>query len=131
MDKKQFKFYEQALEAQVVGVQTFGEMPENPEFSLPAEAKDRVMHAHLKIGNTDLMISDTFPGQPHQLGTQVTIAIAVSDVEKSKEIFGKLEDGGKVEMPLQETFWSPSYGTITDKFGITWHVSTLNPDHHQ
>lgn len=123
------KFYEHALDAKVVGIQTFGEMPENPEFRIPADAKDRVMHAHLKVGDTDLMISDTFPGQPHQIGSQVTVAITTNDVEKSKEVFGKLQEGGQVVMPLQETFWSPSYGQVTDKFGVTWHVSTHAADH--
>ncbi|MEI4801656.1 VOC family protein [Bacillus sp. NPDC077411] len=119
------KFYESALDAKVVSLQTFGDMPENPEFKVPAEAKDRVLHAHLKIGNTDLMISDTFPGQPHQVGSQVTIAIRIENAEKSKEVFEKLQDGGQVVMPLQETFWSPLYGQVKDKFGVEWQVSTL------
>ncbi|WP_020062055.1 VOC family protein [Bacillus sp. 123MFChir2] len=118
------KFYEHALDAKVVSLQTFGDMPENPEFKVPAEAKDRVLHAHLKIGNTDLMISDTFPGQPHQVGSQVTITIHIQNAEKSQEVFEKLQDGGQVIMPLQETFWSPSYGQVKDKFGVEWQVST-------
>ncbi|MDQ0246853.1 PhnB protein [Bacillus fengqiuensis] len=122
------KFYENALDAKVEIVQTFGEMPENPEFSIPVDAKDRVLHAHLKVGNTDLMISDTFPGQPHQIGSQVTVAIRLNDVEKSKEVFEKLQEGGQVVMPLQETFWSPSYGQVTDKFGVEWQISTLVAD---
>jgi PhnB protein len=123
------KFYEHALEANVVSFQTFGEMPENPEFRIPDDAKERVLHAHLKVGNTDLMISDSFPGQPMQIGSQVTVSITVNSVEKAKEVFGKLQDGGKVVMPVQETFWSPAYGMVTDKFGVTWHVSTLSDDH--
>ncbi len=54
------------------------------------------------------------PGQPYELGNQVTIAVTLSDVEKPKVIFGKLSEDGKVTMPLQETFWSPSYGQVTD-----------------
>ena len=116
------KFYEHALDAKVISVQTFGDMPGKSD--LPEEAKNRVLNAQLKVGDVHLMLSDNFPGNPYQLGDQVTIAISISDVEKSKEVFGKLEDGGKVIMPLQETFWSPSYGQVTDKFGITWQVST-------
>lgn len=70
------------------------------------------------------MISDTFPGQPYELGSQVTIAIILTDVEKSKEVFSKLRDGGNVTMELQETFWSPSYGQVTDKFGVSWQITT-------
>ncbi|MFB4321133.1 VOC family protein, partial [Priestia sp. BR_2] len=53
-----------------------------------------------------------------------TLAITVSHADKSKEIFAKLQDGGEVMMPLQETFWSPLYGQVVDKFGVTWQVST-------
>lgn len=27
-------------------------------------------------------------------------------------------------MELQKTFWSPAFGMVRDKFGITWQVST-------
>jgi PhnB protein len=122
------KFYENALNATVLSVQTFGDMPDNPEsLSMTEEAKSCVLNAHLKVGATDLMISDTFPG-PHadayQLGSQVTIAITINDVETSKEVFKKLLEDGHEVMALQETFWSPSYGQVTDKFGVTWQVST-------
>jgi len=124
------KFYEEALNATVLRVQTFGDMPNKPESEsspMTEEIKNRVLNAHLKVGDTDLMISDTFPG-PHedsyQLGSQVTIAITMNDVETSKEVFGKLLEGGQEVMALQETFWSPLYGQVTDKFGVTWQVST-------
>ncbi|MFD0769725.1 VOC family protein [Bacillus sp. CGMCC 1.60114] len=118
------KFYENALDAKVEMLQTFGDMPENPEHPVPAEAKDLVLHAHLKIGNTDLMISDTFPGQAHEIGSHLTIAIHIQGAEKAEEVFAKLQDGGQVIMPLQETFWSPLYGQVQDKFGVQWQVST-------
>lgn len=118
------KFYEDALEAKVLSLQTFGDMPVNPEYPTPPEAKDRVLNAHLKIGNSDLMLSDTFPGMSYAIGDQVTIAVMINNIDKTKEVFEKLQDGGKVTMPLQETFWSPSYGQVTDKFGISWQVST-------
>ncbi|MEQ2529271.1 VOC family protein [Bacillaceae bacterium CLA-AA-H227] len=122
--KEAVRFYENALNAENLGVQTYGDMPENPEFPLPEEAKSRVLHAQLKIGNTFLMISDTFPGQPYQTGAQVDVAVLFNDVETSKEVYEKLLDGGEAIMPLQETPWSPSYGQVKDKFGIIWQLST-------
>ncbi|WP_139492351.1 VOC family protein [Brevibacillus dissolubilis] len=122
--KEAIKFYESALDAQVLYVQTFGEMPENPEFPLPAEAKERVSHATLKVGETDLMFSDSFPGQPVQSGTQVTICISTDDSEKATKIFEALQQGGQVNMPLQETFFSPAYGIVTDKYGVNFQIYT-------
>lgn len=122
--KEAIQFYEKALDAQVLFHQSFGEMPENPEFPLPAEAKELVAHAMVKVGESDLMFSDTFPGQPHQSGSQVTICITSKDKEKSKQIYEALQQGGQVIMPLQETFFSPSYAIVTDKFGVTFQIYT-------
>ncbi|MFY0544652.1 VOC family protein [Brevibacillus sp. H7] len=122
--KEAIQFYEKALDAKVLFNQTFGEMPENPEFPLPAEAKELVAHAMLKVGESDLMFSDTFPGQPHQSGNQVTICISTKDKEKSKQIYEALQQDGQVNMPLQETFFSPAYGIVTDKFGVTFQIYT-------
>lgn len=122
--KEAIQFYEKALDAKILFYQTFGEMPENPEFPLPEEAKDRVSHALVRVGESDLMFSDTFPGQPHQSGSQVTICISTNDKEKSKRIYEALKQGGQVNMPLQETFFSPAYGIVTDKFGVTFQINT-------
>ncbi|MDA5109572.1 VOC family protein [Brevibacillus thermoruber] len=122
--KEAIQFYEKALDAKILFYQTFGEMPENPEFPLPEEAKDRVSHAMVRVGESDLMFSDTFPGQPHQSGSQVTICISTNDKEKSKRIYEALKQGGQVNMPLQETFFSPAYGIVTDKFGVTFQINT-------
>ncbi|GGB54156.1 VOC family protein [Fictibacillus barbaricus] len=122
------KFYEKALNAEVISMQTFGDMPEDPNHPIPSEAKDRVMNAQFKVGDTIMMLSDTFPGMPYNLGSQVNIAIHIDTVEDAKNVFEKLSEGGKVGMPLQETFWSPSYGQVTDKYGVEWQISTIKQD---
>lgn len=118
------QFYEQALNAKVVFKQTFGQMPENPEFPMSADEKDRVSHASLQVGADSVMLSDTFPGQPHQTGNQVTICISTTDKEQSNQFFQALQQDGHVSMPLQETFFSPAYAVVTDKFGVTWQIYT-------
>lgn len=122
--KEAIAFYEKALNAENLGVITFGEMPEDPNYPLPAEAKDRVSHATLKVGNSDLMFSDTFPGQPYQTGNNVTICITCDDPARSKEMFAALEQGGQVTMPLMETSFSPLYGMVVDKYGVTFQIYT-------
>ncbi|KGR74260.1 VOC family protein [Ureibacillus sinduriensis] len=119
------RFYENALEAENYGVQTYGELPENPHFPLTQEAKNRVIHAQLKINNSFLMLSDILPNQPYQPGSQVEVAIILEDIEKSKEVYGKLLEGGEEIMPIQETSWSPAYGQLKDKYGVTWQISTI------
>ncbi|MGG4220680.1 VOC family protein [Paenibacillus jamilae] len=122
--KEAIEFYEKALDAQLLFVQTFGEMPENPDFPIPAEVKERVGHATLKVGETELMFSDTFPGSPFGSGNQVSICITTDSVEQSQKMFDALQQGGQVGMPLQETHFSPAYGNVTDKFGVTFQIFT-------
>ncbi len=127
--KEAIQFYAKALDAQVLFSQSFGEMPENPEFPLPAEAKDRIGHATIKVGETEVMFSDTFPGQPHQSGDQVTICISTNDADQAHKFFEALQQGGRVNMPLQETFFSPAYGSLTDKFGVNFQIFTEGKQH--
>lgn len=121
--KEAVHFYEKALGGKVIGIMTFGDMPADPNHPLTDDMKDRVMHAHLKVGDSDLMFSDTFPGMPYQPGDTVQIAIHPREEARAREIFAALEDGGQVVMSLQKTDWSPLYGIIKDKFGVTFQVN--------
>lgn len=116
------QFYEKVFGAEVLGIISFGEMPVNPDFPLSEEAKDRVSHATIKVQDSMLMFSDTFQGQPHQIGNQVTICISLNDVDQAHTLFEALQEGGQVGMPLQKTDFSPAYGIVTDKFGITFQI---------
>lgn len=116
-------FYEKVLGGEVIGIMTFGDMPADPNFPLTDDMKDRVMHAQLKIGDTDLMFSDTFEGMPYEPGNTIQIAIHPKDEARAKEVFAALANGGQVLMPLQKTDWSPLYGQVKDKFGITFQVN--------
>lgn len=118
------KFYEQVLGAKIVTYHTFGDMPENPDYPLPEGAKDRVMHAGIQIGDTQLMLSDTFPGQPYSIGDHLSVAVVVSSEEKAREIFDKLKEAGRVEVEFQKTDWSTGYGMVIDKYGIKWQIDT-------
>ncbi|BFH64955.1 VOC family protein [Paenibacillus azoreducens] len=115
-------FYEKVLGAKNLGIQRFGDMPGN-SHPMPEEAKNRVLHAALEFDGQRLMFSDTFPGNPFQLGDQLSIAINTKDLERLKSIYHALAEGGQVKMELQETFWSPLYGMVRDRFGITWQLS--------
>ncbi|AOV07526.1 VOC family protein [Sporosarcina ureilytica] len=121
--KEAVHFYEKALGGKVMGIMTFGDMPADPNYPLLEEMKDRVMHAHLKVGDVDLMFSDTHPGMPFQQGNMIQLAIHPKEEARAREIFDALADGGEAIMPLQKTDWSPLYGQVKDKFGVTFQVN--------
>lgn len=117
-------FYQQALGAELLFMQTFGEMPENPDFPLPVEMKDKISHAALNVDGAEIMFSDSFPGNPPQLGSMLSICLTSDDETKARNIFEALAEGGKVEMPFQKTFFSPGYGMVADKFGVLFQIFT-------
>ncbi|HYM01113.1 MAG TPA: VOC family protein [Blastocatellia bacterium] len=110
------KFYQQAVGGDLV-LLPFSESP----MDVPKEAKDRVLHAKLaKNGRTILMASDTMPNDPVHQGANFSISIDCESVEEIDKLFAALGANGKVTMPLQETFWAPRFGMLTDQFGVNW-----------
>lgn len=120
------EFYAEVFGTDKPHIMTFGEGPSNPDYPLPEEAKDRVMHTNLQIQGSTVMFSDTFPGHPFTEGNNFSLTVVSKDVEEIEALYRKLSEGGKVGMELQETFWSKRYGTLTDKFGIGWQLSHSN-----
>lgn len=121
--REAIEFYEQVIGAKVLSMITYGEMPDMPN-TFTDELKNLVAHAKLQVGETELMFSDA-PGGVHIAGgKRVTICITTNDVEKSKQIFDALQQGGQVNMPFKEESFSPGFGDVTDKFGVTFQIFT-------
>jgi PhnB protein len=117
------EFYAEIFGTEKPQIMTFGEAPQHPDYSLPEEAKDLVMHAKLTISGSNVMFSDTFPGQPFVNGNNISLALVSKNLNEIKNSFAKLKENGKVAMELQETFWSKCYGQVTDQFGVIWQFS--------
>ncbi|WP_257352077.1 VOC family protein [Pseudalkalibacillus decolorationis] len=120
--KEAIRFYEEALDAQVLSIITYGEMP----MDITEELKGKVAHALVKIGESDLMLSDSVgdvcTNSPDQTGDKVSICISTDDAEKAGQLFSALQQDGQVEMPLEETSFSPAFGIVNDKFGVMFTV---------
>jgi PhnB protein len=115
--EKAIALYERALGAKVESLQRFGDMPGNK----PApENANRVMHASLRLGGGVVMISDTQPGMPFTAGTNVYLCLDFDQPDDMATKFDALATGGKVEMPLQDTFWGARFGMLTDACGVHW-----------
>lgn len=101
-------------------VQKFGDAP----MDSPADAKDRIMHAHLSNGAFNLLASDVMPGQAPIEGNNVTLNVNCDSKDQQDQYFNKLAEGGKITMPLENTFWGAYFGMLTDKFGMHWMFNT-------
>ncbi|MFC6334238.1 VOC family protein [Paenibacillus septentrionalis] len=121
--REAIQFYEQVIGAKVLSMITYGEMPDMPN-TFTDELNNLVAHAKLQVGETELMLSDA-PGGVHIAnGKSVTICITTNDVERSKQIYEALRQDGQVNMSFKEEPFSPGFGDVTDKFGVTFQIFT-------
>ncbi len=113
------EFYRSALGAKVEMLKRWKESPD-PQMCAPG-FEDKVMHASLSIGDTTLMASD---GPDAKSGNfqGFSLSVSVADEAEADRRFAALGEGGKVLMPLGKTFFSPRFGMVTDRFGVSWMV---------
>ncbi|QKI81412.1 VOC family protein [Kroppenstedtia eburnea] len=122
------EFYAEVFGTERPKIMTYGDVPPNPEHSMPEGSEDLVMHARLNIRGSNFMFSDVPPGMRFVAGNNISLSISSRDLDEVKSLFHKLKEGGTVGMELQETFWSKCYGNLTDKFGIEWQVNYESDD---
>ena len=122
------RYYEKVLDAKVLNIQTYGEMP----IPCPEALKESVANATLRIGESELMLFDA-PTVPYsgrkndsiQNGNAVvTINIFLDNEGETRQIFEILQQDGKIIAPLEKVPFSPAFGTVTDKFGVTFILVT-------
>lgn len=114
-----FKFYEQTFHGRVAASQTFGESPMKDQ--VPAEWRDKIVHARLEVGNQVVMGSDAPPSYYHK-PQGMSVSITVKSYDEAHRIFNALSHGGNVTMPFAKTFWSPGFGITSDRYGIPWMI---------
>lgn len=114
-------FYAKAIGAKPGMSMKFSDSPDpTPPGMLAPGFENKIMHAEFKIGETSFFGSDGC--DPSTKFEGFRIAYSVATEAEADKAFAALSDGGKVDMPLTKTFWSPKYGMLTDKFGIGWMV---------
>ncbi|MCR2803903.1 VOC family protein [Paenibacillus soyae] len=121
--REAIRFYSEAIDAKVLSIITYGEMPEMPN-TFTDDLKNLVAHARVSVGEAELMLSDAPSGSSIPKGKQVTICLTTNSVEQSKRYFEGLSQGGQVNMPFEETPFSPGFGDVTDKYGVTFQIYT-------
>ena len=113
------EFYRRTLGAKVEMLMRFKDAPE-PGMS-PPEAGDKVMHSALRIGDSMVLASDgRCLGKPNFQG--FALSLTAANESEAGRLFNALADGGEVQMPLAKTFFSPSFGMVADRFGVSWMV---------
>lgn len=120
--KEAMTHYQSVLGGQLE-VMTFADLPsdeEAPPFEVDPSA---VMHAALMFGDGDLLMASDDPTGDGSGVKGVSLNVTLTDHDEARRIFDALADGGSIDMPMGETFWSPLFGTCTDRFGVSWMVN--------
>jgi len=119
------EFYRSKLGAKVENLVRFKDSPEPAQPGMvPPGSENKVMHVSFRIGDTTLMASDgRCLGRPSFQG--FSLSLTVPNEAEAERLFAALGDGGQVQMPLAKTFFSPRFGMVADRFGVSWMVVVM------
>jgi len=119
------EFYKTVLGAKVEMLMRFKESPEPPAPGMvPPGSENKIMHTCFRVGDTAVMASDGgCTGKASFQG--FSLSISVPNAAEADRLFAALADGGKVQMPIGRTFWSPRFGMVADRFGVSWMVNVV------
>jgi PhnB protein len=109
-----FRFYEQRLGGRITGMVRHGEQP-NP--SLPAHWKDKVLHARIEIDTTVLMGADIPHAEPMR---SAYLTLSVESEEEAERVYALLADGGEIFMQMEQTPFANRFAMLRDRFGTSW-----------
>jgi PhnB protein len=113
------ELYRSALGADVTMLLRFKDGPD-PAMVAPGTG-DKVMHASLRVGETTMLVSDgRCEGRPGFQG--FSLSLTVPGETEAERLFASLGAGGEVQMPLTKTFFSPLFGMVADRFGVSWMI---------
>jgi len=113
------EFYRRAVGAEIVQMMRFKESPD-PNSCAPG-AGDKVMHVSFRVGDSLVLASDgRCQGAPSFQGFALSLTV-LNEAEAEKR-FAALGEGGQVQMPMTKTFFSPRFGMVADRFGVSWMV---------
>ena len=119
-----FNFYKSVFGGEFIMLQRFKDTPEADKMA--KEDGEKIMHIALAVGNgTILMATDALEafGQKINFGNNIYISLTAESKEEADKLFKGLSADGKIEMPLQDTFWGAYFGSWADKFGVQWMVN--------
>ena len=122
--KEAIEYYQEVLNAKVIFMQTIGEGPKHEVSKFEKNQLALISHSVLKIGESEIMVSDIIPGVPFQQGNQISICITSNDISQTNRFYDKLKEDGKIVLELRKIFFSPAYGMVTDKFGVNFQIFT-------
>lgn len=89
--------------------------------------RNNIMHSEIDCGGFTFMAADEMRPKEEWSGSRVSLSINFHSPEEQKSVYDKLSSGGKITMPLQDTFWGATFGILIDRYGICWMCNYDRP----
>ncbi len=102
----------------VLNIQRYGPEGPGPEGS--------VLHATFKLGGQEYMCIDSYAKHAFTFTPSVSIYVRCETTTEIDQLFEKLSDGGKVMMPLGAYPFSPRFGWLSDRYGVSWQLALIS-----
>lgn len=118
-----FEFYASVFGGEIIMMNKFSEMPPNPDFPVPEDQMDNVMHVTMQLKSGVILMGSDTGGREANVGDNFSISINADTREEVDSLFAALSEGGEPQMPPSEMFWGSYFGTCRDKFNINWMFS--------
>ncbi|HEV7404497.1 MAG TPA: VOC family protein [Chthoniobacteraceae bacterium] len=113
------EFYRTSIGAEDITLLRCKESP--VPYQTTPEKAEKIMHGSFRIGETTIFASDGRCEEPREF-KGFSLTINLPDKVEAERVFAALSQEGKVQMPLTETFFSPYFGMVDDRFGISWMI---------
>lgn len=115
--------YEKAFDAKITEMQKYGDMPPNPNFPIPEEDKELVLHARIQLDDGEIMCADA--SEPGEAGSNMYVSITTKDAAFIQKAWNVLKQDGEIYMELTESFFAVLHGSLRDRFGINWMFTAI------
>lgn len=128
--REAFEFYANVLGGRITAAHPYGDMPPGSPMADP-KYRDWLMHCWLEVGDQALMGADMDEAWAPNIGKPKNgfdVTLHTGDAAEARRWFDALKAGGTVVMDFAETFWSPGFGSLVDRFGVPWMVNTTSAD---
>ncbi len=88
-----------------------------------AGAEGSVMHATFSLGGQQFMCIDSNIQHGFTFTPAISLYVACTTEAEVDSLFEKLSADGQVLMPLAPYPFSPKFGWVADRFGVSWQLS--------
>lgn len=118
-----FTFYKSIFGGPFITAQHFKDMPGSDKMS--PENQEKMIHISLRLTpHTILMATDSLDENSGlRFGNNFHICLQADNEIEADKLFQSLSKDGKIEMPMNKTFWGAYFGMCQDKFGVLWMIS--------